>query len=425
MSEYVTIPLDIEGVSVDRVAVTVEGDIHIHVTSTVEGARCHRCGRAIARRYDQGREIKLRHLPILDHPTYILLRPHRYVCDSCPGHPKTTQALPWYEPQTGVTKQYEEHLLKALVNSTVQDVSRREGVGYDEVEAIIGRHLGRGVNWEEFAELPTLGIDEVSLRKGHRDFATIITVRLGDGGIRLLGVLEDRERATVEAFLRRIPEGLRDTVQAVCSDLYEGYTEAARAVFGDRVTIVADRFHVARLYRKVVDETRKAEMRRLKEALPEEEYKQCKGAMWLVRKPWEALDEREQETLRWVFKQSPVLFSVYLFARALTWIFEAPRSKGEAEGLLRAWMGLAEENGLHGFDKFMGTLDEKMDLITNYFIHRQNSGFVEGINHKIRVLMGRCYGLFDRVHLFQRLSLDLGGFEQFFENQQAIVHANS
>jgi transposase len=54
-----------------------------------------------------------------------------------------------------------------------------------------------------------------------------------------------------------------------------------------------------------------------------------------------------------------------------------------------------------------------MDLITNYFIRRQNSGFVEGLNHKIRVLLGRCYRVFNRIHLFQRLSLDLGGYEQF------------
>jgi hypothetical protein len=27
--------------------------------------------------------------------------------------------------------------------------------------------------------------------------------------------------------------------------------------------------------------------------------------------------------------------------------------------------------------------------------------------------LGRCYGVFNRIHLFQRLSLDLGGYEQF------------
>jgi transposase len=92
MSEYVTIPLDIEGVKVDRVEVTGNGEIHIHVRSTVEDTPCHRCGRDIHRRYDEGREIKLRHLPIMGRPTYIFTKPiftkpRRYRCDDCPGNP--------------------------------------------------------------------------------------------------------------------------------------------------------------------------------------------------------------------------------------------------------------------------------------------------------------------------------------------------
>ena len=62
-----------------------------------------------------------------------------------------------------------------------------------------------------------------------------------------LGVLENREKATVKAFFLSMPKHLRDTVRCVCSDLYAGYTEAAREVFGDGVVIVADRFHVVRV----------------------------------------------------------------------------------------------------------------------------------------------------------------------------------
>ena len=52
MTEYVTIPLDIEGVKVNRVEITRDGEVHIHVSSTVDGTRCHRCGRDIHRCYD-------------------------------------------------------------------------------------------------------------------------------------------------------------------------------------------------------------------------------------------------------------------------------------------------------------------------------------------------------------------------------------
>jgi transposase len=34
-----------------------------------------------------------------------------------------------------------------------------------------------------------------------------------------------------------------------------------------------------------------------------------------------------------------------------------------------------------------------MDLITNYFIRRSSSGWVEGLNNKIKVLKRRAYGL--------------------------------
>lgn len=415
MSEYVTIPLGLEGVKVDRVEETTTGEIVIHVTSVVEGTKCHRCGREVRDGYGYGREIKLRHLSVFGRPTYIVFKPRRLVCKACPDKPVTTQSMPWYDPRIPMTKAYEDHLLKSLVCSTVYDVSVKENIGYDEVEDVLERRFGSIVDWKRFGALPILGIDEISLKKGHRDFATVITASRGPGEKSVLGVLEDREKATVKAFLLSIPKDLRDTVEVVCSDLYEGYTEAAKEVFGDKVTVVADRFHVAKLYRGAVDQTRKAEMRRLKNELPEEEYGRFKGAMWMVRKRPEELDEKERVTLDLLFAYSPALFSVYLLADALTGIFNGPHTKAEAEGLIRAWMRLARESVAPGFERFLQTLDEKMDLITNYFVGRNNSGFVEGINHKIRVLMGRCYGLFNRAHLFQRLSLDLGGYAQFVE----------
>jgi len=44
-----------------------------------------------------------------------------------------------------------------------------------------------------------------------------------------------------------------------------------------------------------------------------------------------------------------------------------------------------------------------MDEITNYFVSRQTSGFVEGFNNKVKVLKRRCYGITNLRRLFQRL----------------------
>ena len=65
------------------------------------------------------------------------------------------------------------------------------------------------------------------------------------------------------------------------------------------------------------------------------------------------------------------------------------------------------------FDTFLGTLENYMIPITNYFRNRLNSGFVEGLNNKIKVIKRRCYGIYNPEHLFQRITLDLAGYAKF------------
>jgi hypothetical protein len=67
------------------------------------------------------------------------------------------------------------------VNSTVADVSSKEGLGYEAVPGIMDRGVSEKVEWNEFKELEQIGIDEIASKKGHRDFFTIVTTRLATG----------------------------------------------------------------------------------------------------------------------------------------------------------------------------------------------------------------------------------------------------
>ncbi|MBI5031207.1 MAG: transposase [Chloroflexi bacterium] len=63
----------------------------------------------------------------------------------------------------------------------------------------------------------------------------------------------------------------------------------------------------------------------------------------------------------------------------------------------------------------------------NYFVNRNSSGLVEGLNNKLKVLKWRCYGLFNIGHLFQRIFLDLEGYCLFSSRatRYATYHGNS
>jgi transposase len=411
--KHFEMPLDIEDVEIERVEFKENGEIIITVTSTLEGTYCHRCGQKITDSYGYDREITLRHLSILGRPTYIQIRPKRYRCRSGSDRPTTTQKLSWYDARSPRTKAYETHVLLSLVNSTVEDVRIKEGLGYEAVMGIIDRHVSGKVDWSQFSELPILGVDEISLKKGHRDYVAIITARLANHQNHILAVLKDRQKATVKEFFSSIPKHLRKTIQVVCTDLYDGYINAAREFFGRQVRIVADCFHVAKRYRKGVDDLRKTELKRLKQTLPKDEYKGLKGALWALRKNEADLTPDEVGLLKKLFKLSPVLGTAYLLCQTLTWIFNQPLTKVEAQARLRAWKALVQQSGVACFDDFLKTLDERMDLITNYFVDRNSSGFVEGLNNKIKVIKRRCYGIFNVGHFFQRLMIDLRGYELF------------
>lgn len=412
MSAKLSIPLDLPDVRVVDIKINKNGDYIITVESTVDHTHCHQCHRKISKPKGHDRAITLRHLPILGHAVYIRLRPKRFECPYCSNKPRTTQQLSWYKPKSPHTKVYEEQVLLQMVNSTVQDVAIKEKLGYEAVVGIIDRHLASRVDWSQFERLDVVGLDEKKKKKGHNDYVVIVSARLRNGQLKLLAVLPNREKETVKAFLASIPPRLKRTIHTVCTDMWKAYINAAKEVLGQAVVVV-DRYHVAKKYRDCADTLRKQELRRLKAELPEAEYDTIKGAMWPFRKNKPDLKPPETELLDRLFSYSPSLKLAYDFRIELTAIFEQDLTKTQATQAIKAWRKEVEASDLTCFDPFLTTLDTYLDEITNYFLHRDTSGFVEGFNNKIKVLKRRCYGLLNLDHLFQRLFLDLEGYRLF------------
>lgn len=381
------------------------------VISTRKNLPCRICGKA-TRGNGLGRTLRLRHLSLLGKETYIELTPRRGLCDHCDDKPSTTEKLEWYEPKSRMTKPFEQHLLFELVNSTVADVSRKEQVDYHAVDNIVNRYIEQKAGFSKIKMLGILGLDEISLKKGHKDFVTLITYRICNK-VHIPGVVQGREKAEIVAFLRDIPRRLRKTVQAICCDLYEGYMNACRDVFKKKVPVVADRFHVQKLYRKSLIALRKSELKRLKRKLTEQEYTQLKPAINILRKQKDYFSEDEKQTVSELFEWSPKLKLAYKFSRKLTGIFDSHITPKTAKEKMIEWILLVSHSKLNCFNRFIKTLAKHQEQITNYFIQRNNSGFVEGFNNKVKVLKRRCYGLSNVTKLFQRLVLDTLGMSRF------------
>lgn len=219
-------------------------------------------------------------------------------------------------------------------------------------------------------------------------------------------------------FLATIPARLRATIHTFCTDMWDGYLGAVADFLAAHpqieANIVIDRFHVAKNYHEDFDTLRKAEMRRLKQSLPEATYREvCHDTLWLLRPNHIALDEEGRQRLRRLFQHSPALHQAYTFREELTALFNQALSRQDGRQRLRQWVAKVERSSVRCFDDFLKTLQHHLDPIANYFHRRANSGFVEGLNNKIRTLTRRCYGIKAVDTLFRRLWLDLKGLALF------------
>jgi len=129
------------------------------------------------------------------------------------------------------TKPYERWLLKFLVNSTVVDVAQKLDISEGKVAGVLDRWVATKVNWDKFKRIEILGIDEIALKRGHRDYVVLVTtpsttqetcpkICIQVCGVEVLAVLPDRKKETVVKFFASIPVHLRNTIERVCTDIF-------------------------------------------------------------------------------------------------------------------------------------------------------------------------------------------------------------
>jgi len=362
--------------------------------------------------YGFGETLTIQHLSCFDKKVFLKIRVVRYQYEECDDHPTTSEQYDWMERKSKTTKGLDAYINRQLIHSTITDVSKKEHLPYRFVESAVHRLIEKEVNWSDYKDLNTIGIDEIALKKGHNNYFVIVSSKDKQGNLSVIAVLEDKRSETVQAFLESIPEHLKATVKTVCTDMYDGFVTPATEAFGSRVVVI-DRYHVAKLYREPLDRLRIDEMNRLKQVLPAKEYAELDNMMWILRKKHECLSKHEKVQLALLYKHSPKLKEAHQHALKLTNIFNTHLNRKHALTKINRRVESVNGSSVTCFNGFIKTLEKYKSNILNYFKLRMTSGFVEGLNNKIKVLKRRCYGLDKVTTIFQRLVLDLQGYKRF------------
>jgi transposase len=219
---------------------------------------------------------------------------------------------------------------------------------------------------------------------------------------RVLEVLESRDKQAVVAWLTQAKEsGLLADLEEVTTDMWDGYVEAVKEVFGPQVRITIDRFHVMQNFQAALNQAR----RQIQRQLPKEAAAELKGTRWLWVTNPENLESEQLQEMERLKERFPILAALSAQRQSLRAIFEDRTIRSAQQGMekLRQWRDRALALGLAGLETFCNTLANWMDKIANYFVSRSSNGQTEGFNHGIRAILWRGFGLPNFAHLRLRV----------------------
>jgi transposase len=363
---------------------------------TLTCSRCHRRWRAGT--YDS--KVRLwRHLDLGAWEVYLRARQRRFRCPPCDAI--VTEAVPWAEPGSAFTRDFED-LVSFFAQQTNQTVvSRVMHIAWPTVGNIIRRAVGRHGTPLSRRRLVRIGIDEISYRRHHK-YLTLVADHQG-GHIVWGG--DGRSGDTLGRFFDALGDDGRNTIELVSMDMCGAYIAKVRERL-PRATIVFDPFHVIKLANHAVDEVRRAQVRTLK---GQDQARTVKKTRWVLLKAPENLDSDEVEKLSILGRVNRPLYRAYLLKEALRDLYGEPLAK--AKPRLRAWLAWAARCRLPAFVKLGRTIRQYQDGVLAAIEHRLSNGRLEGLNNKIRLLSHRAYGFHSAEALLALVYLCCAGIQ--------------
>jgi transposase len=219
--------------------------------------RCDRCHRDEEARIEFRDAVQVvRDLDIWGRPSFWIYQPAFHRCPWC-NH-RQYLIPPFKRKDASYTYRFEQHVLRLLIGSNEEEVARRLGISAETVGLIVRNQLAdaKAKQVDPLRVITDVGIDELSLKKRHKLYATILTDLTNAEQPEVLAVAEGRDEAAARKCLEELAEPQRRRVRTYRADMAVAFHNACRALLPDARPVV-DRFHVAKLFNEAIDGQRK------------------------------------------------------------------------------------------------------------------------------------------------------------------------
>jgi len=302
------------------------------------------------------------------------------------------EKIDWIADNPFYTKRFAFYVGRKCRAMTVQDVARELQLDWHTVKALDKEYMQEQLRRRPVAAPRIIGIDEISLRKGHT-YRIVVSDLERNRPIWYGG--KDRSGESLDMFYEWLgPKKIKKTRLAVM-DMWKAFEKSTKKNI-PHAAILYDKFHVMRHLGEALDKVRKMEYARLSG----KDRSYIKGQKYTLLSHRENLTVDGRKALKKLLKANKRLNTAYLLKESFGQLWSY-RTEGWARRFFENWKDSLKWQRLKPYEKFAEMIERHWDGIAAYSRpeNKVSLGFVEGLNNKIRVIQRRAYGFRDEEYL--------------------------
>jgi len=344
----------------------------------------------VHRSYYDKKVRQIRDLSCGDARIYLEVEVRRVQCKRC--NKVKREKLTWLAGNPFYTKRFSYYVGRKCRAMTVTDVAKELKLDWHTVKTLEKEYMQEQLRRNPVAAPRVIGIDEISLRKGH--IYRIVVSDLGRGRPIWFGG-QDRSEKSMDMFYQWIGPKKAKKIELAVMDMWKAFEKSAKKNV-PRAAILYDKFHVMRHLGEALDKVRKMEYGRLSG----KDRSYIKGQKYTLLSSSENLTLDGRKALRKLLSANKRLNTAYLLKESFGQLWSYQR-EGWARRFFDNWKDSLKWQRLKPYEKFAEMIERHWDGIAAYSKpeNKVSLGFVEGLNNKIRVIQRRAYGLRDEEYL--------------------------
>ena len=361
-------------------SVLIGNVMQITVSPKTKGVRCKDCGRYVTTVNNYLKPKKVKHMFWQGNLIVLFIKSRAFFCWQCQKRDRrrhiTVDRLKSIPLNKSYSLVYADQVIRGLGSTSFKTQQELAASSFTTIQRILNDKIDPFLGvWPKDDPITSIGLDCHSF-SGAKMLPTVTDI----SNHRLISILPDDSRPTVEKFLRAIPIEHKVTITEVCIDMDRHYYQTIKREL-PRATIVVDAFHIIADANRRISELRTLIQKQDKVKLPK----------ILFDKPKEHLKTNERVALNEINKAYPELCEIWSHKEELRRIYKIP-NKILAEINFKSMISRMKLSKYPVTRQWLSTLMRWRDEILAYFDFFTTNGYTEGVNTKLKTIKRLSYG---------------------------------